>query len=333
MSDSETMRRIAPAFALYFLSPFVAEFLLGDFSIKDLVLILPLSPLYGGGALLIREVVRRTGRGWPTIVLLAMAFGVFEEGLLTQSLFNKAYGPGNLLDPGYVPALGIAIPWTIFVISIHTIWSISTPIALVEESTRTRRTTPWLRIPGLAVAIGLFIAGAGSTFAFSYGDGHFLAHPAQLIVAALVVVALVVAAFLLPRRSAAVAGSAPSPWLVFGTAMVAGILVFGTALMPTWVGVAVALVVIVALVLLILRWSAQEGWGSWHRFALPVAAMLTYAWHSFFQEPVQNSEPTLNLVTHIVFTLVALVIIWYAHRRVGHEESEPVTPVPTVQQA
>lgn len=85
------MRRRAPAFALYFLAPFVAEFLLGDFPLTDLPLILALAPLYGGGALLIRETIRRSGRGWPTMVLLSLAFGVFEEGILTQSLFNPDY--------------------------------------------------------------------------------------------------------------------------------------------------------------------------------------------------------------------------------------------------
>jgi hypothetical protein len=47
-----------------------------------------LAPMYGGGALLIREVVRRRGLGWPSIILLALACGVLEEGLITQSLFN-----------------------------------------------------------------------------------------------------------------------------------------------------------------------------------------------------------------------------------------------------
>src|SRR6185369_5595553 len=75
------MRRTAPVFALFFLAPLVAEFFLGDFPITMLPLILVLAPMYGGGALLIREVVRRTGRGWPTIALLALAFGVFEEGV------------------------------------------------------------------------------------------------------------------------------------------------------------------------------------------------------------------------------------------------------------
>jgi hypothetical protein len=34
-----------------------------------------LAPLTAGGALLIREVARRTNRGWPTMLLLALAFG------------------------------------------------------------------------------------------------------------------------------------------------------------------------------------------------------------------------------------------------------------------
>jgi hypothetical protein len=58
-------------------------------------------PLYGGGAVLIREVVRRRGGGWPAIVVLAAAFGVVEEGLATQSLFNPDHAHQHLLSSGY----------------------------------------------------------------------------------------------------------------------------------------------------------------------------------------------------------------------------------------
>ena len=34
------------------------------------------APLYGGAAVLIREVAVRTGRGWPGRLLLAAAFGL-----------------------------------------------------------------------------------------------------------------------------------------------------------------------------------------------------------------------------------------------------------------
>jgi hypothetical protein len=60
------LRRIGPALLLLVLAPLTAEFLLGDFSVRRLPLLLLFLPQYGGGALLIRELTRRTGRGWPT---------------------------------------------------------------------------------------------------------------------------------------------------------------------------------------------------------------------------------------------------------------------------
>jgi hypothetical protein len=134
------MRRIAPAVLLTVLSPIVAEFLLGDFSIRSLPVVLALLPLYGCGALLIREVARRTGRGWPTIVLLATAYSLLEEGFLTQSLFNPNYVGQRLLDYGYMPALGTSLNWSVFVLSIHVVWSIATPILIVEGVASDRRT-------------------------------------------------------------------------------------------------------------------------------------------------------------------------------------------------
>jgi len=81
---------------------------------------------------LIREVTRRTGRGWPTILLLGLAFGLIEEGLLTQSRFNRHYLGLDLLSYGHVWSLGIGLPWTVFVLILPVVWSIATPIALVE---------------------------------------------------------------------------------------------------------------------------------------------------------------------------------------------------------
>jgi hypothetical protein len=75
-----------------------------------LPLLFVLAPVYGGAALLIREVTRRAGRGWPTILLLALAFGLLLEGVVNQSLFNPEYAHAHLLDRGFLPALGIAVP-------------------------------------------------------------------------------------------------------------------------------------------------------------------------------------------------------------------------------
>jgi hypothetical protein len=76
---------------LLVVSPIAAEYLSGSQVFNPLVLLGYLGifiPLYGTVAVLIREVTRRTGRGWPTILLLGAAFGFIQAGLIDQSLFN-----------------------------------------------------------------------------------------------------------------------------------------------------------------------------------------------------------------------------------------------------
>ena len=168
-------RRLGPAILLTLLAPIVAEFLLGDFSIRKIGIALVLLPLYGGGALLIREVSRRAGRGWPTIVLLGVAYALLEEAFLTQSLFNPNYVGQRLLDYGYVPALGTSLNWATLVLSIHVVWSVATPILIAEGVAARRRTEPWLRTPGLIVTVLLFLLGCASTVAFSLKASPFVA--------------------------------------------------------------------------------------------------------------------------------------------------------------
>jgi hypothetical protein len=326
------MRRLAPAFALFFLAPLVAEFFLGDFPITYLGVLFALAPLYGGGALLIREVTRRAGRGWPSILLLALAFGVLEEGLLTQSLFNPDYVNAHLLDEGFVPALGIAIPWTIFVLTLHTVWSIGTPVALVEEATVSRREQPWTRTPGLIAASTLFVVGCVVTFQFTYSDSHFLASPAQLAVSGLVVVALVTVALVLPRRpdnaEAAPAGrGVPAAWTVFAGALAAGaVFMLVDELVPWQIGVVVVPVMLAAVIVCVLRWSGRPGWGPWHRLALAAGAVLTYTWHAFTMGSVKGGNPTIDLVSHVIFALAAIGILGVVARRVATASPSHHTP-------
>ncbi|MEV1248997.1 hypothetical protein ACIBO2_35660 [Nonomuraea sp. NPDC050022] len=339
------MRRILPAFGLALLSPLVAEFLLGDFPLTSLHFLVLLAPTYGGAALLIREVARRAGIGWPGIVLMSLAYGVFEEGIMTMSLFNPDYAGQRLLDPGFVPALGIGVPWTLFVLALHTVWSMSVPIALTEELTGARRTTPWLGKIGLTVTAVLAVLGAALTTVFSYMNGHFLASVPQLVSIVVIVVALVALAFRLPRRVSADqlphradadqpprqtgtdrAAEAPAPWLVLVVTLVAGMLFEApNVLLGDQVGLGIALLagVEVGMTALALFWSARRGWDGRHRMALAGGALLTYVWHAFFSGPVVPATPLINLVSHLVFGLGALVLLAFAARRVAANADVP----------
>ena len=97
---SHPQRSILAAVTLFFVAPLVAEFLLGDFPATWLPLIIVLAPMYGGGAILIREFTRRTGRGWPTILLLGVAYAIIEEAFTTQTLFNP-----DILRHAHAPPL------------------------------------------------------------------------------------------------------------------------------------------------------------------------------------------------------------------------------------
>jgi hypothetical protein len=61
--------KIAPVLVLLVLAPWTGEFLLGSSPLGNLWGLPLILPLYGGGALLIRETVIRTGRGWTAILL------------------------------------------------------------------------------------------------------------------------------------------------------------------------------------------------------------------------------------------------------------------------
>ncbi|AEV86552.1 hypothetical protein ACWT_5535 [Actinoplanes sp. SE50] len=318
------MRRLSPVFALFFLSPLVGEFFLGDFAITLLPLIFVFAPMYGGAAVLIREVTRRTGRGWPTIVTLALAYGVLEEGLITQSLFNKDYLDQHLLDPGYIPAIGTALPWVVFVLTLHTVWSISVPISLVEESS-TRRTRPWLGRIGLTVITVLMLGGGFAVFNATRTDpslshGFLESSPQALSIVGIAVV-LIVVAFLLPRPAATepaarpVPGTAPGPWVVLATGILAGLLFMSVtwSIVPTVPGVVLMLVATLGTAVVVSRWARRAGWGPWHRFAITAAALLTYTWHTFF---AHSAGFVLDLISHLVYAAAALAILWYVARRI-----------------
>ena len=306
------------AFALFFLAPLVAEFLLGDFGLNALPALLFLAPMYGGGAILIREFARRAGRGWPTILTLALAYGVFEEGLVTQSLFNPNYAGLHLLERWFVPGLGISVWWTITVLAVHTIWSIAVPIALVENF---GGTAPWLRTPGLVVAGVLCALGAALNILGTQGDDHFSAPWPRLAGAAVVGLALVALAFRWRRRET-VPGAVPAPWRVLVLTLVAGALFRLPEAVPTWLNVGLMVVVFGGLTALVLRWSRRGGWGAAHRLALAAGATLTYAWHSFTMKPFMGDGPVITPVSHAVFALLALLLLYFEQRAL-HRRTAP----------
>jgi hypothetical protein len=312
------IKRVGPAVGLFFVAPLVAEFLLGDLPIKLLGALIVLAPLYGGGALLIRELVRRSGRGWPSIFVLAFAYAVFEEAFTTQTLFNPNYLHLNLhlLQPAYIPALGIGVWWTIFVLTLHTVWSIPTSIALVEALVPDRASTPWLQKTGLIITGVLFALGAAASTFMEIKQDHFVASIPQFAASGIVCVIAIVAAFRLPTGSIPSApGSVPSPWMVGVTALLAGSVFLVTPPAWGWWTVSLYLLLDVTVITAVLILSHRAGWNGRHRLALAAGAALTYAWHSFFQNPAVGGGGVGFRIGNVIFAIALIILLIFAARR------------------
>jgi hypothetical protein len=78
------------------LGPLVAELAFGSTPLHLAFLLVLWLPIYGAGVVLIREAVVRSGRGWPSILLLGVAYELVEDGIGLQTLSNPhLYGAAD----------------------------------------------------------------------------------------------------------------------------------------------------------------------------------------------------------------------------------------------
>jgi hypothetical protein len=83
--------------------------------------------LYGPGVILIREAKIRWNKGWASVFLMGVAYGIVEEGLALRTLFNpKSSVVGNLGVYGHW--LGVNWVWTVGLVIFHSVFSIGLPI-------------------------------------------------------------------------------------------------------------------------------------------------------------------------------------------------------------
>src|SRR6266571_2903146 len=126
-----------PILFLLLLTPGIPEYL----SASSQITLLVLNPilfflflganigLYGSGVILIREAMIRWKKGWATVFLLGVAYGIVEEGLALWTLFNPLAQPVGVLG-FYGHWLGVNWVWTVGLLIFHSVYSIGLPIFL-----------------------------------------------------------------------------------------------------------------------------------------------------------------------------------------------------------
>ncbi len=131
---------------MFILSPIIGELLSGSsppmefFNPIGLIFLLF---LYGGGAIIIRELALRWHKSWPSILVMGAAYGIVEEGLMVKSFFNPNWMDVGILG-SYGRWLGINWAWTVELIIFHAVFSITIAILLVTLAYPERSSQPWV---------------------------------------------------------------------------------------------------------------------------------------------------------------------------------------------
>jgi hypothetical protein len=137
-------KALGAGMALYLLSPVVAELCSGATPAFNYIFFgWMLCLMYGGGAILIREFTLRWGKGWPTILVLGVAYGLAEEGIAVRTFFD-ATAPVEQPLAGFGWVGGVSWVFTTHLLLYHAVISIAIPIFLVMLAYPARRNEPWV---------------------------------------------------------------------------------------------------------------------------------------------------------------------------------------------
>lgn len=325
--------RIKPVLFLLVLAPVCGEYLIGydDTIGNPAALIFGLfifAPLYGAPAVLIREIARRMGRGWPTMICFGLAFGLLQAGLIDQSLFNPDYRDipywHDLREPTYLPALGTSAAMICGFLGTHLVGTICAPIALAESVFPQRRPRPWLGLPGIVVMLLLWAGGAAVVLSDTLAEETFRLDTGQLI-GTVACAAALVALGLTRRRTdevKRVPGTVPTPWTLFAISIVClgarpflDSLTARTELASGWTATLSALTLLFVFGLLVLRWSKHEGWGGCHVLAIGSGALVSIGLAAFTVDPLGDVSAVAKYLTNITLLLLVFWLADLAGRR------------------
>lgn len=157
------MRKAAPAWLLYFLAPVCGELLSGSAPPVEFfnpLGFITLCLLYGGGAVLVREVAFRWKKGWVAILVLGAAYGIIEEGLMVKSFFDPGWMDLGVLG-SYGRWLGVNWVWSVELTIYHAIFSIGIPILITTLLFPSRRNDAWVSRGWLLIIFILFVMDVG----------------------------------------------------------------------------------------------------------------------------------------------------------------------------
>jgi hypothetical protein len=319
---------------LFFLPGVTAEMLTGSTPVlvylTNTISFVTNTLLYGSGAILIREVVRQRGLGWVSIMLLGVAYGIFEEGLVVNTwanpwlpqICNVVNGTATGLCD-YSRVGGINLAWAASLTFFHAIISIAVPILLVDLLFPRRAPLPWLgrKAPFAFVGADILVLAFGVLFNVVSFRQHGRPGPyvgPYIAETALMAVFIVWALCSRPRVRGVNPRPAPRLWTLRAVgflALLLGILLpglFQGAKVPFQIELTVYGVLLALAWWRVARWARRTGWNERHMLALASGALgfFLLLWDPILEVAgVAGGNPTRGTALVALAYLILLILL------------------------
>ncbi len=316
---------LSPAMTLLLLGPIFGELISGHQSlfefINPLAFILSALP-YGFGALICRELTVRWGKGWFSLVLLGLAYGVYEEALVARSVWDPEWAELGALR-GYTYWRGVTWTYLAVLLHFHLTISILCSVGLANLLFPEARGKSWLTNRQLA---GCFVGLALWSPVLALLNLFMPTLPALVgtigAIAGLMTAAWAVPARVFPPRAGT--STAPVWYGVVGAVTMTIVFVWvfmlpevDPAWLPAW---PVTLALVAALDLgafaLILHWSGNgAAWDDRHRLALIIGFAAFFLVMGVFKDLDEGFGGS---------SLVTLAAVWYFRKLWGQVHARTV---------
>lgn len=317
-----------PIWALLLLAPFIAEVLSGSTRTSVLFVFIPEVMVWGVGALVCRDLVRRWRGGVPSLLLLGLALSVAEEWIIQQTSLAPLPFPGA--HPDYGRVWGVNLVYFLFMLGYESVWVVVVPVHAVELFFPARAALPWLRKRGAILAGFFFLFGSWLAWYGWTQQARPRLHAApyhpplgKIVLGLLMIAGLIALAYRLRNAGSRASGRrrAVPAWLVGVMSFVLGGAWFELIgqqftpypLRPFWIAIAAG-IAWAALAFLLFRWmSSSPAWSRSHVFAAVFGATLACMAAPYLSI---GSWSRTDVIGVVIFDILALVVFALLARKV-----------------